>query len=161
MDDDLTEPEIRFRSATVDDRSFILDVEERTMRGYAEALWGEWLRSADPADLGVSDHFIIDCADRVVGCVHLVETQDEVTLKKLYLMPNAQNQGIGARVLAWVTGQADAADKKTALSVLSTNPARKFYAREGFRVVSRTAQRLRMERSAGGHPGATDGAGFD
>lgn len=64
-------------------------------------------------------------------------------MDKLYIDPEFQNRGTGAQVLRKVVEEARKAGLPTKLSVLTTNPARKFYEREGFVVEAETPERPR------------------
>lgn len=138
---------ITFRPATSSDAAFILELEKITMREYVEALWGEWKPSSTVEQLSSKGHQIILCDERPVGCFAVTEDGDFLTVKKLYLEPGSQNKGIGAKALQKITSEAEMKGLRAALSVLTTNPAKRFYEREGFVVVSQTKERIRMERT--------------
>lgn len=149
MQDDDCHELITFRPATLDDRAFILELEKITMRAYVEALWGKWRPSTTVERLSCSGHHIICCrgqsGGRSVGCFATEEDSVFLTVKKLYLLPASQNKGIGAKTIQGIVSDARTKGMRTALSVLTTNPARRFYEREGFVVVSQTSDRIRME----------------
>lgn len=114
------------------------------MRGYAEALWGSWRPSATMGTLPLDGHEIVLLDGEAVGCVAATWHADHLFIDKLYIAPAFQNRGLGAQVLRRKVEEAAARGLPVKLSVLTTNPARKFYEREGFSVETETAERRRM-----------------
>lgn len=123
------------------------------MKEYATALWGEWRPSATLESVDLTGHEIIEVADQAAGCVATAVHPDHLLVKRLYLAPNYRNRGIGAWVLRRLIQIADDKAIPVKLSVLTTNPALRFYRREGFTVQVETEERrimirLPTERSA-------------
>lgn len=85
---------------------------------------------------GTKRHEIICCGNQSVGCFAIEEHSVFLTVKKLYLEPASQNKGIGAKTIHRIVSDARTKGLRTALSVLTTNPAKRFYEREEFVVVS-------------------------
>lgn len=144
--DDLIPMHLSLRPATRADASYLLALEEACMRGYAEALWGHWRPSATVETLDASGHEIIERDGEKVGCVAVTWEPDHLFIDRLYIAPAFQRQGIGAVILKRLSEQAATRGLPTKLSVLITNPADKFYAREGFIVESETPERRRMSK---------------
>jgi GNAT superfamily N-acetyltransferase len=71
---------------------------------------------------------------------------DCLVVRKLYVAPAHQGGGIGAWALRAAVAEASAAGLPVRLTVLRTNPARRFYEREGFRLAGETAERWTMVR---------------
>lgn len=139
---------VLLRPATREDAPFILMLEELGMRGYAQALWGSWQPSATVESLALEGHEIIEAGGESVGCIATAWHPDHLRVQKLYIHPDHRNRGFGAQALrTWV---AEAAERglPTWLSVLTTNPAQKFYEREGFSVREETRERRLMVRLA-------------
>lgn len=139
----------RLRSAIPEDIKTILWLEEICMKGYAEALWGNWRPSATPETLDISIHEMVVVTNQIVGCVATRLLPGSLNLAKLYLSPGARNQGIGAWVLRQLLARADASDRPVQLRVLTNNPAVRFYARHGFRVERRTQDHFYMIHERG------------
>ncbi len=114
------------------------------MRGYAEALWGEWRPSATVATSDLSGHEIIEVEGKAAGCIAVTWQPDHLFVEKLYIAPPFQGRGLGAVALKDKTDEAARAGLPTKLSVLTTNPADRFYRREGFVVELETPERRRM-----------------
>ena len=110
------------------------------MRDYVVALWGTWPQELDTRT------FIEDCRIIVVdgqdaGCVTTQSSTDQVWLDELFIAPEFQRKGIGSHVLRDVLSQAEKAGLPLRLSVLTTNPAIRFYERHGFHVEDRNSER--------------------
>ncbi|MBW9116421.1 GNAT family N-acetyltransferase [Rhizobium cauense] len=111
------------------------------MRQYAEALWGAWQPSSEE-NFDVFGHEVIEQDELQIGCVATTWNDDHLFIEKLYIAPAFQGKGIGARVLKTKVAQAARRGMSTKLSVLRTNPADRFYRREGFALESETVERL-------------------
>lgn len=81
---------------------------------------------------------IIECAGKANGLLKVVRETRTWTLVQVQLLPEWQNQGIGARLLADTVADARAAGAVVVLSVLKVNKARRLYERLGFSVTSET-----------------------
>jgi ribosomal protein S18 acetylase RimI-like enzyme len=92
------------------------------------------------------DTKIITLEGEDIGWVEFRRTGDELFLKKLYITPEHQRQGIGSQVIRLLNEQATTA-KSMALFVLRNNPAYRFYERHGFEVVQETHTTLVMRRA--------------
>jgi GNAT superfamily N-acetyltransferase len=69
-------------------------------------------------------------------------------LTQMYLLPSHQNRGIGTSLIRKLALEAKESGRPLRLRVLSVNPARRLYEREGFRVTSVTPERVFMELPA-------------
>lgn len=139
---------ITLRPADKAHARYLLDLEETCMRGYAEALWGNWRPSDSAESLDVAGHELIVLDGEVVGCVAVTWHPDHLFIDKLYIAPPFQGRGIGAAVLRGKVDEAAGRMLATKLSVLATNPAIGFYRREGFVLETETAERRRMSKTA-------------
>lgn len=146
-----TSDTIALQPATKSDAEEILWLEEVCMKAYAEALWGNW-RASDTVDtLDISNHEMITQSGKSVGCIATRLDTDGLHLLKLYLAPHARNHGIGAVILRHLIGRA--AGHSVLLRVLVTNPAVRFYERNGFRIAHRTDTHVYMVFDASPKPG--------
>ncbi|MFC0266724.1 GNAT family N-acetyltransferase [Kushneria aurantia] len=137
--------DISTRPATEQDALYILDLEERCMREYALALWGEW-RGKDADDLYLDRFCIVEYRQARAGCIATINDDTQCWIDRFYIEPTLQGQGVGGILLARLTSAADARGVPTRLSVLAGNPAINFYRRHGFMLESETAERRRMVR---------------
>jgi len=75
-------------------------------------------------------HIVLD-GERVGFFV--IKTQDDgLLLDHLYIRPGCQGQGLGARVLAHIFAQADAAGQNIRVGALRESASNRFYAAHGF-----------------------------
>jgi GNAT superfamily N-acetyltransferase len=142
---------ISLRPARAADSEFAYQVLERTMKSYAIATWGKWCereaREETSADATAGRSQIIQLGTIAVGllCVEYFETH--LQLEQLFVLPEYQRQGIGATVLQTVITEGRSKGLPVRLRVLRVNPAKAFYARHGFCVVSETPERFFMEHA--------------
>ncbi|WEF24792.1 GNAT family N-acetyltransferase [Paracoccus sp. S3-43] len=141
--------DLRLRPASPGDRGYLLALEERCMRGYAEALWGQW-RPRPITEIDTAKYVVIEISAQHAGCLARTVTDEQLWIDSLYIEPAFQNLGIGGYLLEQDVCRAAASGLPTRLSVLTTNPAIRFYARHGFFVEKETAERRYMLRPAGG-----------
>ncbi|MBB4172021.1 MULTISPECIES: GNAT family N-acetyltransferase [unclassified Rhizobium] len=111
------------------------------MRGYADALWGDWKQSDTVESLDVAGHEVIELNGKAVGCIAAIWHEDHIFIEKLYIAPAFQSRGIGTYVLNTKSSQAAQQGRPTRLSVLTTNPADRFYKRAGFVLEAETLER--------------------
>lgn len=141
--------QIMIRPSRESDGDFAYQTLESTMRGYAVAVFGKWLESearretASAASSGRSQ--IIQLGSERVGLLCVERLATHLQLDQLFIVPEHQRQGIGGHVLRLILSQARAAGLPVRLRVLRPNPAKRFYERHGFVVVSETPERFFME----------------
>lgn len=90
-------------------------------------------RFLDGFDPAFTRHIVLQ--GRRVGFVVVRPHQGELLLDHLYLRPGHQGRGAGARVLAQVFAEADAADLPLRVGALRGSDANRFYQRHGFQPV--------------------------
>ena len=137
---------LSFRQARKADAAFFIRLEERCMRGYAEALWGEWRPSANPGSFDPLGMRVILAEGQEAGVLAVRIEADQLRVEKLYVAPGWQGRGIGAWALRQAIAEALALRLPVRLTVLTTNPARRFYEREGFVLEGETPERWTMVR---------------
>lgn len=135
--------------ASARDLDFCFDVTETVMRSYVEQTWGEWNSASErgkyKARFSPARYRLVEVDGERAGIVEVEHREDHLRLATLYLLPPFQSQGIGADVLHRVI--AEAGGNPLRLRVLAVNVrAQAFYARHGFRVTEKTAERVHMER---------------
>lgn len=141
--------EISYRKAVAADADFVFRVVEATMREYNEKQWGAFdvegnkKTIAERIAAGTFDVICFEGED--IGVLRVQRHESHIQLDQLFILPSHQNRGIGARIVRRLAREAREAGKPLRLRVLEVNPARKFYEREGFRVVATTPGRLHME----------------
>ncbi len=82
-----------------------------------------------------------------VGCVTVRPGDDGATwVEHLYLSPDHQGRGLGARLMRLILDEADQAGRTVKLSVLVESDANRFYRRLGFVETHREAWDIYYER---------------
>ena len=142
--------EIRLREAVAADADFIYRVVETTMRSYVEQVWGAFNEATNRENIAKSIasriYSIIEVDGGDAGVLAVEREDTHIQLAQLFILPSHQNRGIGTALVRQLIGEARAAGKPLRLRVLSVNPARRLYEREGFRITSTTPERFYMER---------------
>lgn len=164
-------PGLVYRTAQEGDRPFLADLyastrsEELAPLPWSEAEKRAFLRSQfDAQDRHYRAHFP-DCAFLVVeeeggpaiGRLYVDRREDEVRLVDIALVPERRGRGIGSRILEGVLAEAARAGLPVRIHVERDNPARRLYARLGFRAIGENGVHLLMERLPAEAPGAAPG----
>jgi GNAT superfamily N-acetyltransferase len=89
---------------------------------------------------------IISVAGEDVGWLQTMLADDAIVLGQLYLDERFQRQGIGSRVMHMLIEEAIGAKKAITLGVVKINPARRLYARLGFRETHEDQHKVYMRR---------------
>lgn len=134
----MTAPSWTLRRARPDDRAFLLALKAETMKDYVERVWG-WDDAEQLAYF--DDRFtperwqIIQAERQDVGVLIVEESDDEVYLAEIEILPAWQGRGIGSAIIRSLMARAAQAGKPLTLRVLHVNTrARDLYERIGFRV---------------------------
>ncbi len=90
---------------------------------------------------------IIQVQDQDVGVLVVEERIDELYLRRLLLLPETQNRGLGTEIVRSLVKRAADTGRSLSLHVLKANPrAVALYEREGLRAVSADQIRVLMRR---------------
>jgi ribosomal protein S18 acetylase RimI-like enzyme len=151
-------PRARLRPATPADADFLLDLYTSTraaelaalplgpvqkaafVRQQYEAQDAHW-RARFPD----AERSIVTIGAASVGRLYVDRSAVEVRLVDIALVPEVRGRGLGRSLLTDLVGQAAAAGLPVRLSVVSGNPARRLYARLGFRSTGWTGPYEAME----------------
>ena len=148
----MREHSLRFRPATMADAEFIYRLIEATMRSYAEQVWGQFSedynRKSIAETINAGNYLLILLEAEKVGALSVERFPTYIQLSQLFILPAYQRQGIGTSIVRGLITEARETKKPLRLRVLSVNPARRLYEREGFRVASTTPERVYMELHA-------------
>ena len=140
---------ITLRQAQAEDGEFVYRLVETTMRAYVEQIWGsfneEYNRRGIAEEIASGIYSIIECEAQDIGALAVERHPAHIQLTQMYVLPSHQNRGIGTSLIRELAREARESGKPLRLRVLSVNPARRLYEREGFRVTSVTPERVYME----------------
>ena len=143
---------IQLREANPSDAEFIYRVVETTMRAYVEQIWGSFSEDYNRKNIAGSItariYSIIRFDGQDIGALAVERQSTHIQLTQMYILPSHQNRGIGTWLVRELAREAKESGKPLRLRVLSVNPARRLYEREGFQVTSTTPERVFMELPA-------------
>ena len=139
---------VAFRRSTAEDFAFFFRVHETTRRGSLEAA-GAWDTEAERAHLRTlfrpGEDLVVQEAGRDIGVLALGLKDGLLWLRRIQLLPEAQNRGIGSAILKALLAEARGNGTGMVLRVRKDNPARRLYERFGFRVAGEMpGERLEM-----------------
>jgi ribosomal protein S18 acetylase RimI-like enzyme len=89
---------------------------------------------------------VIEVDGRPAGRLYLDRSESELHILDIALLPEFRGRGAGTRLLRDLVDEADATDVPLVIYVERQNPARRLYARLGFREVEDGPVYIRMER---------------
>lgn len=91
-----------------------------------------------------AEYWIVEDAAVAVGRLYLHAGPSEIRVMDIALVPDARGRGLGESLLRGVIDRARAAAARVTLEVEAANPARRLYARLGFREVVVDGPRVSM-----------------
>jgi ribosomal protein S18 acetylase RimI-like enzyme len=92
-----------------------------------------------------AEFWIVEESGNPIGRIYLCERETEIRVLDIALLPHARGRGIGSALLRGVLAGAVASGRSVGLHVEAANPARRLYARLGFRDVDATGPSIFME----------------
>lgn len=140
-------PGVSLRAATGSDAGFVNNLTRAAMAAYVNATWNtEAEREAyfQKNLFNLETTLIIQLDEHDIGRISIIYSEEFVYLDNVHLHQDCQGRGIGKALINWVLHQAQCSGRYAKLMVLKTNPARKFYERNGFFVVGDDDERLYM-----------------
>jgi ribosomal protein S18 acetylase RimI-like enzyme len=134
--------QVTLRPATPADADFYYATQYEALGGYFKGIWDEAVhRARTQQELAEQPVQIVERAGVAIGYLVVSPHDDHWYLDEISLVASARNRGIGSQLVRDVM----AAHVPLRLSVLDTNPARRLYARLGFRVTRIEPPRIKME----------------
>ena len=127
------------KKATEDDASFYFQVRKLTVRPLIEEYrpWDEEAEKQNIArKINIEHDKIIMLGEKAIGLFSYFESDDEIYLSLMNILPEFQNKGIGTNLTLALKNKADKLNKVIRLDTYQNNTrAIKFYEKAGFRVV--------------------------
>jgi ribosomal protein S18 acetylase RimI-like enzyme len=125
------------RPLHVDELAMLYDITQAAIGPYVLQVYGEWNETVQRRNCAQSfaelQHSAICVGTEVVGVLAVQELADMHYLRTIYLRPQMQGHGLGARVLTHVIARADVRGLPVKLRVFHINPAQRLYERLGFK----------------------------
>ncbi|MEO8435575.1 MAG: GNAT family N-acetyltransferase [Pyrinomonadaceae bacterium] len=150
-------PAPTLRAATSDDEPFLFEVYAATRLDEFSFLDGseeqkqalikmqyDIRRSQYVEGYPQAEASIILVSDRPVGTILIDESDREIVLVDVALLPERRNAGIGSRLLMQLLDRAVNKKKPVRLQVVKSNPALRLYERLGFSRVEESSMYLEM-----------------
>lgn len=140
---------LALKDSEPEDFAFLWEVRRSSMKQYLEQTWGSWdeplQRKQFQASLLEFPHRIIEWQGRRIGILACQKFPGWIMLNRIFLLPQAQKQGIGSRIIGEILNSARAQRLPVRLRVLKVNPARRLYERLGFVITEETPTHYSME----------------
>lgn len=141
--------EITLRSANDGDLEFLYRVLRDALGPYVEQTFGAW-DDAEQRELffdstNAAAHDIVHVDGTAAGCTCIAVHHDHVQIRRIFLLPEFQNRGVGTRLVEDAMALALHRGVPLRLRVFQVNPAQRLYRRLGFEVTEQTATHLHME----------------
>ena len=145
---DVTEagPRLSLREAGADDREFLYRVyastrvEELAFVGWDAEQVESFLRMQFEAqDRFYREHYVgasfavVECDGEPAGRLYVARWPEEIRIMDIALLPEFRGRGIGTALLSALIEEAEREGKRVSIHVERYNPARRLYARLGFR----------------------------
>jgi GNAT superfamily N-acetyltransferase len=141
--------QVTLRPAVASDRAFVEAIYFETQRWIIERLFGwrgdevERAKFDETYSERESKIVVLDGAD--VGWLSVRRDADGIDIDAIYLLPAAQNRGIGTTLVRDVIEEAGACGLPLTVSTAKINPARNLYERLGFVVTHESEFKVFME----------------
>lgn len=138
------------RPATGDDSEFAFAMKEAAFRVYVDKSRG-WDAQAErrrhERNFTVYDYRVISLRETARGIMSLDTSRDCIKLNQIFLAPEHQGQGIGARCMAMLIAEGQRLGLPIRLRVMKVNPrAIALYERLEFLVIEETETHFVMEK---------------
>lgn len=150
----LAEPngDLSLNRATVDDSDFAFDIKVAAFRPYVEQSlgWNEVAqRQQHRHNFARHDYRVIAVDGAARGIISLAVEIECLRVNQIFLAPEYQGNGLGARCMALIVAEAKSLSLPVRLRVMKVNPrAKAFYERLDFTVTRETETHFTMERTA-------------
>ncbi len=139
--------DIQLKPSTPEDEIFVNDLTRSVMKPYVESTWPDEESREHYYHINrfnLQTTAIIYFNGERIGRVTLTNSDSEIVLEDIHILPEHQGKGIGKQLIEEVLKQARSEGKSVALMVLRTNPAQSLYNQLGFKTYQETEERFYM-----------------
>lgn len=144
----LIDEDLSLRLGRRDDQARLFAWHEAAFRAHIEAIYGwdgDWQRDDFARLLRHVPTFVMIRRRVEIGYLQWMARAESLHLVNIALVPEAQGQGVGGRLLSWLMRRAADAQMPLTLGVFVTNVrARRFYETHGFSLMRTTTSHWRM-----------------
>jgi len=141
--------DIRLRPALPDDEEFLFAASKAARGSHVVETYGSWdeaeQRQRFASRVKRELDRVIEIDATPIGCLAVDWQRDHARLVRIYLVPEAQGNGIGSHLVLRVIAKADALGVPVRLRVLRVNRAFRLWRRLGFVVAGESDTHWSME----------------
>lgn len=137
------------------DREFLFELHRLALGPYIAETWGwdeNWQRDHFDRAFPTANWKLLVVDGCRVGAVRTSDTDGELYLEDILILPGFQRRGLGSAVILSLLGEAASSGRTVGLQVLKVNPAIHLYARLGFVVIGEDDVHVRMRSSPANAP---------
>ena len=158
MDEDRSSPSVRLRPAAADDEEVLLEIyastraDELSLTNWTAPERDAFVRMQFAAQRDYyrtqypnGDHRLILADNHQAGRLYTAESQDEILILDITLLPHLRGAGIGTPLINEVLSRAMEAGKPVRIYVETRNPSRRLFERLGFRVIEEDGLNVLLE----------------
>ncbi|MFW9902601.1 MAG: GNAT family N-acetyltransferase [Candidatus Thorarchaeota archaeon] len=139
---------IELRQAKYEDYSYLYELKKRTLKKYISNTWGwdeNWQKKYFSTNFNPDLLKIIIKGGNEIGCISIIDEDNQIFLSLIEILPEYQNQGIGSKLIKDLLIKAENLNKPVYLQVLKTNEkVKKLYLRLGFSIIEETKTHFKM-----------------
>jgi len=139
------------RKTVVSDIPFLRQLHEASMRPHVERQFGGWDAAFQgqkfSESMSLETQELILVSGRPVGLINRPQTEQDIVLDQLWILPSHQNLGLGTQLIQDLIAISEGCEKPIRLSVLLLNPAVSLYERMGFQIIDQSDTLYKMKRS--------------
>ncbi len=139
---------IELRQAIMEDYTFFNKLKQKTLKEYISKTWGwdeKWQKNYHSQNFKPELLKIILKTGKKIGCISIIEEENQFFLSIIEILPKYQNQGIGTSLITELISKATSRNKSVYLQVLKTNEkAQKLYKNLGFSIENITDTHCKM-----------------
>jgi len=137
------------RPAKEKDSNFLYLLKKRTLKDYINQTWGwdeEWQKQYFTEHFNPYDLQIITYLDQDIGAISVMDSEKELVISIIEILPEFQNKGMGGSLLKKVIKRAISEKKQLSLQVLKVNTkAISLYEKLGFLIEDQNETHYFME----------------